>query len=102
MENDVDVVPLAPATRRRVAEVAPEDRRQRLIVGEIEIADRGDGDVEVDGVEVRPKHALCDAAPQDVTDQGDERAVQLAHLPGFPQMLRAVRSEEHTSELQSL
>src|SRR5437868_4144698 len=91
MENDIDVVPLAPAAGCRAAEVAGEDRRERPIVGEIEIAERGDGDVELDRIDTRPEGALRYPAPQDVADERDERAVQLAHLLRLSQMPRAVQ-----------
>jgi hypothetical protein len=59
LENDVDVVPLAAAARRRTAEVAAEIAGVRLLERE-EIADRGDGDIEIDRSSLA-EHALRNA-----------------------------------------
>src|SRR5262249_36100794 len=91
VENDIDIVPFATAAGPRAAEVAREDGRERAIVGEIEIAERGDGDVELDRIDARPEGTLRHAASPDVAEECDEGAVQLAHLLRFPQMPRAVQ-----------
>src|SRR6478735_8403222 len=75
VQDELDIVSLAPAASCRAAEIAPEDGRQRPIVREVEIADGGNGDVEVDGVDTSPEYAFGDAAPQDVVEQLHERAV---------------------------
>ena len=62
VQDELDIVPLAPAACCRAAEIAPEDGRQCPIVREVEIADGGDGDVEVDGIDTSPEHAFGDAA----------------------------------------
>src|SRR5713226_7685896 len=62
VQDHVDIVPLSLAARRRAAEIAAEDGRERAIVGKIEVTDRGDGDVEIDRIEPGPEHALGHAA----------------------------------------
>ena len=66
MQHHIDVVSLAAAIGGRCSEIAAENRRQRPVVGEIEITDRRDGDVDINGIEPRTEHALGDATAQDV------------------------------------
>src|SRR5215470_9730280 len=89
MQDHVDVVTLAATVGGRRAEVTPENRRQRPIVGQIEIAHGRNRDVDLDRVEAGTKNAFGDAAPQDVSDQFHERAVQLPDFVGGLKVPRA-------------
>src|SRR5262245_22890731 len=82
VENHINVVALASAMGGRSAEITAEDGRQGPVVGEIEITDRRDGDVDIDRIESGTEHAFGNAATQDVIDQFDEWAVQLPYLAG--------------------
>src|SRR5437773_2027377 len=72
-------MPRTPGEGARRHEIAVEDARQRVPVGEIEIALTGDRDVELHRVDPRPEEALALAAAQDGAQRLHQRRMQLPY-----------------------
>src|SRR5205823_9530165 len=68
-----------PGEGARRHEIAVEDARQRVAVGEIEIALAGNRDVELHRIDARAKEPLTLAAAQDGAQRFHQRRMQLAH-----------------------
>src|SRR5437667_1699843 len=72
-------MPRTPGEGARRHEIAIEDARQRVAVGEIEVALAGDRDVELHRVYARAKEPLALAAAQNGAQRLDQRRMQLPH-----------------------
>lgn len=73
--HGLDVELHAVVERILIHQVALVDDGARESVGPIVVADRSDGDVELDGIEPGPEDACFDASRQDASDEADELAV---------------------------
>ena len=60
-------------------QVPVEDRRQGVVVAQVEVGDAGDRDVELDRIDAGPEQAALGASLQDVRNGGDEGRMQRAN-----------------------
>ena len=83
---------LAPALRQHpgLAEVAVEQRAERVAVGDAEEAVGGDGQMQIDGVDVVAEGAFRAAALQNAVERCDHAGVELAQLQILLQVLAVV------------
>src|SRR5262249_51382222 len=84
--DHLDDMLAAAAERLGRAEGAPKDGGQREAVGEIEEAERGDIDVELDRIDAFAELACPDAPLQRVGEQRDQRRMQRDDPPRFPKV----------------
>src|SRR3954465_13930416 len=72
-EHHVGHVREALPARARRGEIAPEDRRQRVMVAEVEVGKRCNGDVELQRIDSHPKLAVPDAPREDFGERVYDR-----------------------------
>src|SRR5262245_58490517 len=90
-EHDLDNVTPPRLPQPHVEKVLAEDRRQGVDIGEVEISQTGDGDVELYGIHTVAEHALVHAAPQQCSDHRDKRRMHLPHTCGALQVTGVVQ-----------
>ena len=61
-----------------------------MFVGEVEVAERANGDIEVDRVDIAPKQAAPLSAFQYASEDVGEGSPEIRDPVGMPEMLRAV------------
>src|SRR5439155_22044404 len=96
-ENRVDVERQALFLRGGADVVAVVDDRAGEAIVEVEIADRGDGDVELDRIDPGAELALLDARAQDAGDHGDVGPVHFLddfRLPEVPRLVQVLAVDE--------
>src|SRR5215470_15698907 len=90
-DDDLGHVREAFLARRRSGEVAREDLRQGVVVGQEEVRETRDRDVELQRVDAAAEQPLPLPAAQDLAQGRDQRRVRRADVPRALQMARAVQ-----------
>src|SRR5579871_40845 len=73
LQDQIDHMPTPGAFHGRAAQIRAEDGRQRRRVGEEEIAQPRDRNIEVHGVDAAPEGSLAHALFENLVDHADER-----------------------------
>src|SRR6185503_15393521 len=79
------------AARGGGAEILSEDHRQGVYVGKVEERERGDGDVELGGIDAAAEDAGARSALEQVGEDGEQRDMHVSDAPGAPQVFRAIQ-----------
>src|SRR5690348_10581467 len=80
LQHEIHDMLAAGALGGGAAEIGTEDRRQRRRVGEEEIGEARNRDVEMHGIDAAPEHALAYPLFQDLVDQADQRRMHSLDL----------------------
>src|SRR5437868_216516 len=100
MHHQIDHVLAAGLPGGPARQVLAEDRRQRRRVREVEIAEPGNRDIEVYGVDPFAEYAGLDALAEDGRNQADQRRMhrlqlaRAAHVPGAPTIFVVQQHDE--------